>query len=53
MQDKAHELSSFANNAYFTLLNELMRAAYLMKVLYKLDVLGEHDASSLSDHKVG
>ena len=51
MQDKAHELSSFANNAYFTLLNELMRAAYLLKVLYKLDVFGDHETSS--DHKVG
>jgi molecular chaperone HscB len=35
MQDKAHDLSSFENNAYVTLLNDLMRAAYLLKVLYK------------------
>jgi DnaJ-domain-containing protein 1 len=46
MQDKAHNLSAFANNGYFTLMNDLLRAAYLLKVLYKIDVLGDQEASS-------
>ena len=32
IKDHAHELSSFANNAYQVLLNEIERAEYLMKL---------------------
>ena len=41
LQGNSHELSSFANNAYFTLLNDLTRATYLLKLLYHLDVTKE------------
>ncbi|CDW81055.1 iron-sulfur cluster co-chaperone protein mitochondrial-like [Stylonychia lemnae] len=42
LQENSTELSSFANNAYFTLINDLQRAIYLLK-LKGVNVMSEDE----------
>jgi DnaJ-domain-containing protein 1 len=37
LKDSAHQLSSFANNAYQTLNNDITRAEYLLKLYGMID----------------
>lgn len=42
LQEGSNTLSSFANNAYFTLVNDLQRAVYLLR-LKGIEALAEED----------
>jgi DnaJ-domain-containing protein 1 len=51
LQGSAHELSSYTNNAYLTLLNDLQRAVYLLKLRHGIDLLKEEGDDASSNQK--
>ena len=46
LKESAHELSSFANNAYQILTNDIARAEYLIRVMTGIDLQSEELSES-------